>query len=84
MCADACTPNNPCLGLFPAGVSEQELLRHLVLCFDFYFTQLDTRLWPEGKLEARAGAGAGPTSPSLTPKTSLCCLTCRPLQQGRA
>ena len=32
-----------------AGVSDDELLRHLMLCMDFYFGVLDTRPWPHGK-----------------------------------
>ncbi|KAI7842592.1 hypothetical protein COHA_003696 [Chlorella ohadii] len=31
------------------GVTDDELLRHLMLCMDFYFGVLDTRPWPHGK-----------------------------------
>jgi hypothetical protein len=31
------------------GVSEEELLAHLMLCFDFYFSRLDPRPLPHGK-----------------------------------
>jgi hypothetical protein len=30
-------------------VTDDELLRHLMLCMDFYFGVLDTRPWPHGK-----------------------------------
>lgn len=48
------------------GVTDDELLRHLMLCMDFYFGVLDTRPWPHGALPhagplpvAAAGAGGG-------------------------
>lgn len=31
------------------GVTDDELLRHLMLCMDYYFGVLDTRPWPHGK-----------------------------------
>lgn len=44
----------------PAGVSDDELLRHLVYCFDYNFHVLDTRQLPQGaRLAADPSKGQG-------------------------
>ncbi len=50
----------------PAGVSDDELLRHLVYCFDYNFHVLDTRQLPQGArlaADPRKGQGSRPRLP---------------------
>ena len=68
-CKPSCAP----AATHRAGVTDDQLLRHLMLCYDYNFSVLDARPYPDGeRVQAAAGhmrrrqlfcpTGAGPTT----------------------